>query len=308
MSWKNETSVKEFWLLGFQNAHNLKIPLFILFLAIYISILFGNLLIIVLVLGSRNLNAPMYVFLSNLSWSDIILTTVVIPTMLSVLLKNGESISFSGCISQLYLFGSSAITECFLHTVMSYDRYLAICYPLHYLQVMDFKLQLLLIAGSWIFAFLLTMITVSQMWQLHFCGPNVIDHFLCDPTTLLELSCSDTSVIELENLILGLPVTLLPLGFIIVTYAFILITILKITSSAGRQKAFSTYSSHMAVVCIYYGTLITLYVIPSKGLSVDVTKVQSLLYTVVTPLFNPIIYSLRNKEIKTVIKHIIYIR
>ncbi|XP_077329744.1 olfactory receptor 11A1-like [Lithobates pipiens] len=306
MSWKNETSATEFWLLGFQNFHNLKIPLFIIFLAIYVSILSGNLLIVALVLVSRNLNTPMYFFLSNLSSSDIILTTVVFPTMLSVLLKNGESITFSGCITQLYLFGSSAITECFLLTVMSYDRYLAICNPLHYLLIMDQKLQVLLVAWSWAFAFLLTMITVSQMCQLQFCGPNVIDHFFCDPTPLLELSCSDTSVIELENLILGLPVTLFPLGFITVTYAYILITILKITSSAGRKKAFSTCSSHLAVVCIYYGTLIMLYVIPSKGLSVNLTKVQSLLYTVVTPLFNPIIYSLRNHEIQIVIKRIIY--
>ncbi|XP_077329733.1 olfactory receptor 10A7-like [Lithobates pipiens] len=306
MSWKNETSATEFWLLGFQNFHNLKIPLFIIFLAIYVSILSGNLLIVALVLVSRNLNTPMYFFLSNLSSSDIILTTVVFPTMLSVLLKNGESITFSGCITQLYLFGSSAITECFLLTVMSYDRYLAICNPLHYLLIMDQKLQVLLVAWSWAFAFLLTMITVSQMCQLQFCGPNVIDHFFCDPTPLLELSCSDTSVIELENLILGLPVTLFPLVFITVTYAYILITILKITSSAGRKKAFSTCSSHLAVVCIYYGTLIMLYVIPSKGLSVNLTKVQSLLYTVVTPLFNPIIYSLRNHEIQIVIKRIIY--
>ncbi|XP_073480296.1 olfactory receptor 10A7-like [Aquarana catesbeiana] len=306
MSWKNETSATEFWLLGFQNFHNLKIPLFILFLAIYVSILSGNLLIIALVLVSINLNTPMYFFLSNLSSSDIILTTVVFPTILSVLLKNGESITFSGCITQLYLFGSSAITECFLLTVMSYDRYLAICNPLHYLLIMDQKLQVLLVAWSWVFAFLLTMITVSQMCQLQFCGPNVIDHFFCDPTPLLELSCSDTSVIELENLILGIPVTLFPLGFITVTYAYILITILKITSSTGRKKAFSTCSSHLAVVCIYYGTLIMLYVIPSKGLSVNLTKVQSLLYTVVTPLFNPIIYSLRNHEIQMVIKRIIY--
>lgn len=306
MSWKNESSATEFWLLGFQNFPNLKIPLFILFLAIYVSILSGNLLIIALVLVSINLNTPMYFFLSNLSSSDIILTTVVFPTILSVLLKNGESITFSGCITQLYLFGSSAITECFLLTVMSYDRYLAICNPLHYLLIMDQKLQVLLVAWSWVFAFLLTMITVSQMCQLQFCGPNVIDHFFCDPTPLLELSCSDTSVIELENLILGIPVTLFPLGFITVTYAYILITILKITSSTGRKKAFSTCSSHLAVVCIYYGTLIMLYVIPSKGLSVNLTKVQSLLYTVVTPLFNPIIYSLRNHEIQMVIKRIIY--
>ncbi|XP_040198028.1 olfactory receptor 10A7-like [Rana temporaria] len=306
MSWKNETSVTEFWLLGFQNFHNLKIPLFIIFLAIYVSILTGNLLIIALVLVSRNLNTPMYFFLSNLSSSDIILTTVVFPTMLLVLLKNGESITFSGCITQLYLFGSSAITECFLLTVMSYDRYLAICNPLRYLLIMNQKLQVLLVAWSWVFAFLLTMITVSQMCQLQFCGPNVIDHFFCDPTPLLELSCSDTSVIQLENLILGLPVTLFPLGFITVTYAYILITILKITSSSGRKKAFSTCSSHLTVVCIYYGTLIMLYVIPSKGLSVNLTKVQSLLYTVVTPLFNPIIYSLRNHEIQIGIKRIIY--
>ncbi|XP_068128152.1 olfactory receptor 11A1-like [Hyperolius riggenbachi] len=308
MGWKNQTSVTEFWLLGFQNARSLRIPLFVFFLAVYISILSGNFLIITLVVVSQNLKSPMYFFLANLSTSDLLLTTIVIPTMLSILLKSKGSINFTGCISQLYLFGSSTITECFLLTVMSYDRYLAICDPLHYFPIMDFRLQVILVTCSWVFAFLLTLITVSQMWQLQFCGPNVIDHFLCDPTPLLELSCSDTSVIHLLNLILGLPVTMLPIGFIIVTYAYILTTILKISTSSGKQKAFSTCSSHLAVVCTYYGTLITLYVIPTKGLSANLTKVQSLLYTMVTPLFNPVIYSLRNNEIHTAIQQLIYRR
>ncbi|XP_068128151.1 olfactory receptor 10A7-like [Hyperolius riggenbachi] len=302
MSWKNQTSVKEFWLLGFQNVHNFKIPLFIFFLAIYISILIGNLLIIALVIVSKNLQSPMYFFLANLSWSDVIITTIVIPFMLSVLLKSKASITFSGCITQLYLFGSFAITECFLLTVMSYDRYLAICNPLRYLSIMDLKLQVHLVTWSWVLAFFLTIITVSQMWQLKFCGPNVIDHFLCDPVPVLELSCSDTTVIQILKLYVGLPVTAFPLGFIIVTYTFILMTIMKISTSSGRQKAFSTCSSHLTVVCAYYGTLISLYVIPSNGLSVELTKVQSLLYTVLTPLLNPLIYSLRNKEIRTAIQ------
>ncbi|XP_068129435.1 olfactory receptor 10A7-like [Hyperolius riggenbachi] len=309
MDWKNQTSVTEFWLLGFHNARSIRIPLFVFFLAVYISILSGNFLIIALVVVSQSLKSPMYFFLANLSTSDLLLTTIVIPTMLSILLKSKESISFAGCISQFYLFGLSAITECFLLTVMSYDRYLAICDPLHYFSIMDSRVQVILVTCSWVFAFSLTLITVSHMWQLQFCGPNVIDHFFCDITPLLELSCSDTSVIHLLNLVMGLPVTMFPIGFIIITYVYILTTILKIsTISRGKQKAFSTCSSHLAVVCTYYGTLITLYVIPTKGLSPDVTKVQSLLYTIVTPLFNPVIYSLRNNEIRTAIQQLMHRR
>ncbi|XP_069817176.1 olfactory receptor 11A1-like [Dendropsophus ebraccatus] len=305
-SLRNQSFVTEFWLLGFQGINKLNIPLFFLFLTIYISILCGNILIIAVIMVSPNLRPPMYFFLAHLSWSDIFLTSIIIPTILSTLLKNGDKITLSGCITQLYLFGSSTITECFLLTVMSYDRYLAICHPLRYITIMDQKHRVLLVTCSWASAFLLTLTTVSQMWQLQFCGPNVIDHFLCDPTPLMALSCSDTSSIELQNLVLGVPVTLFPLSFIVVTYIYIFITIMKISSSTGRQKAFSTCSSHLVVVCMYYLTLVTLYVIPSKGLSNNLAKVQSLLYTVVTPLFNPIIYSLRNHEIRAELKRLIY--
>ncbi|XP_068129436.1 olfactory receptor 10A7-like [Hyperolius riggenbachi] len=304
MGWENKTPVTEFLLLGFQNVHNLKIPLFIFFLVIYLSILSGNLLITALVLVSQNLKSPMYFFLANLSSTDVVLTSVVIPTMLSVLMKNGEVITFPGCITQLYLFCSSAGTEFYLLTTMSYDRYLAICNPLHYLPIMDLRLRVILVISSWVLSFLLNMITVIQMCQLRFCGPNAMNHFLCDPILVLQLSCSDTSAIELQNLFLGLPATLFPLGFIFVTYIYILITILKISTSAGRQKAFSTCSSHLTVVCTYYLTIISLYVIPSKGLSADVKKVQSILYTVVTPLLNPIVYSLRNNEIQVAIQRL----
>ncbi|XP_053575507.1 olfactory receptor 11A1-like [Bombina bombina] len=292
----------EFLLLGFRNLSNYKVPLFIMFFVFYIAILIGNLLIITLVSISHSLNSPMYYFLAHLACSDISISTIVIPKMLFVVLKDRETITFIGCISQLYLFGSSAITECFLLTVMSYDRYLAICKPLHYITIMDISLRRHLTAWSWMLAFILTLITVPQIYQLQFCGPNIIDHFVCDPAPLLELSCSDTSFIELQNLILGLPVTFLPFGFIVTTYVCIFLSILKITSTFGRQKAFSTCSSHLSIVCIYYVTLVTLYVLPSKGHSYNLTKIQFLLYTMVTPLINPLIYSLRNQDVRTVLK------
>ncbi|XP_072006419.1 olfactory receptor 1J4-like [Engystomops pustulosus] len=252
-----------------------------------------------------NLKTPMYFFLTHLSWSDILLTLVTMPTMLSVLLKNGQTITFLGCITQLYLFGSTTITECFLLTAMSYDRYLAICFPLRYHTIMDFKHRVFLVTSSWVSAFLLTFIIVCQIGQLNFCANNIIDHFICDPTPLMALSCSDTSMIEFQDFVMGAPMTLCPLTFIIVTYVYIFTTIMKISTTVERQKAFSTCSSHLAVVCMYYGTLITLYVVPLKGLSSNLTKVQSLLYTVVTPLSNPIIYSLRNNEIRTELKKLL---
>ncbi|XP_075434342.1 olfactory receptor 11A1-like [Ascaphus truei] len=299
---KNQTIDTEFLLLGFQNLHNFKILLFTMFLVTYIMTLSSNLLIITLVSTSHQLHSPMYFFLAHLSVTDILLTMVIVPNMLRLIWGEGGTMSVAGCVSQFHLFAFSEASESLLLTVMSYDRYLAICHPLRYTTIMNFKLCLQLVIWSWLLGLAVTIILILPISQLQFCGPNVIDHFFCDFAPLVKNSCSDISFIVIEVFVLTFPVDVLPFVFIIVTYVCICLTILRIPSTTGRQKAFSTCSSHLTVVGTFYGTLIIIYVIPSRGHTFNINKVLSLLYTVVTPFFNPIIYSLRNQEIKTALR------
>ncbi|XP_075434305.1 olfactory receptor 10A3-like [Ascaphus truei] len=305
---ENQTTVTEFLLLGFPTIHNFKILLFFVFLLLYICNLAGNVLIIVLVSTSHKLHTPMYFFLSHLSLSDILLTTDIVPNMLYIIMAEGGVISLVGCITQYFFFAVSAGAECFLLTVMSYDRYLAICHPLRYYSIMDFKLCFQLVFWSWFFSFMATLNIVICISSFQLCNPNVIDHFFCDTNTLLEHSCSDRFILDIVIFVIGIPVVVFPFVFIILTYVCIFLTILKISSSTGRQKSFSICSSHLSVVCSYYGTLIAKYMVPSKGQSLTVMKITSLLYTVITPLFNPIIYTLRNKEIQAALWKCISIR
>ncbi|KAM4697230.1 olfactory receptor 6P1-like [Discoglossus pictus] len=213
--------------------------------------------------------------------------------------------SFIGCITQFQLFGTSTGTECLLITVMSYDRYLAICNPLWYMSIMDTKLKYHLVICSWLLGFTITLTISVLVGTLHFCGPNIIDHFFCDFGPLLKLSCSDTYIITIVDYVVTIPITILPFVFIILSYTYISVTILRIPSASGRKKTFSTCSSHLAVVCMFYVSLIATYVIPATGRSVIVQKALSFLYTVMTPLFNPLIYSLRNQEIRTGFRKIV---
>ncbi|XP_053330327.1 olfactory receptor 5V1-like [Spea bombifrons] len=306
MNRENQTAVKEIVLLGFQALHNFKIFYFLLFLMLYTLTLTGNVTIVTLVTVSPNLKHPMFFFLGHLSMTDIILTTNIVPNMLCAILKEGITVSLSACIVQLQFFGISLGAECLLLTVMSYDRYLAICNPLQYNSIMVAKLRLQLAVSCWLLGFIISFITVILVSKLDFCGPNFIDHFFCDLLPLLQLSCSDTFSVRLENILLGTPITLFPAIIIVITYVCIFNAIFKIPSTSGRQKTFSTCSSHLTVVAIFYGTLVTLYIIPSSGYSLNANKVLSLLYTVVTPLFNPIIYSLRNKEIRVAFKRYVF--
>ncbi|MEE6507807.1 hypothetical protein FKM82_030975 [Ascaphus truei] len=305
---ENQTTVTEFLLLGFPAIHNFKILLFLVFLLIYICTLAGNVLIIVLVSTNHQLRTPMYFFLSHLSLSDILLTTDIAPNMLYVILAEGAVISLAGCITQYFLFSAPAVAECFLLTVMSYDRYLAICHPLRYSAIMDFKLCCQLAFWSWFLGFMATLNMVIFVCSFQLCNPNVIDHFFCEMSILLEHFCSDRFILDTVVFVLGIPVVVFPFVFIIGTYTYIFLTILRISSTTGRQKAFSTCSSHLAVVCTYYGTLFAKYVVPSKGQSLTLMKITSLLYTIATPLFNPIIYTLRNKEIRETLWKCISIR
>ncbi|XP_056409462.1 olfactory receptor 1468-like [Hyla sarda] len=299
---KNVTAVYKFFLLGFQINGDVRILLFCLFLVVYCGTICGNLLIISLVSSSRNLRTPMYFFISHLSISDILISTDIVPNMLHIVLNNGGAITFIGCITQIYIFSSSENVECFVLAVMSYDRYVAICNPLHYSSIMTSGHCVISSIICWFVGFLITLFFVITFVKLNFCGPNIIDHFFCDIMPLLDLSCSDTFIVHLVKYIIGTPVLFIPTTIIVVSYTYIVSSVLRISSSIGRQKAFSTCSSHLIVVSIFYGTLIGVYLVPTKGRTLSMSKILSLLYTVFTPLVNPLIYSLRNKDIRKAVQ------
>ncbi|XP_073441721.1 olfactory receptor 1M1-like [Dendrobates tinctorius] len=305
---RNQTIAIEFFLLGFGGLHGLQIPLFLLCLLIYVLCLIGNLIIIALVSSSHLLDSPMYFFLCHLTVCDMLLTTDIVPSLLHIILRNGRAMSFPECVTQYQFFGVSTGTECLLLTVMSYDRYLAICRPLSYVPTMGTKLRHLLAFGSWGLIFSITLIIAVLMSRLNFCGENIIDHFFCDFVPILQLSCSDTRLLQTINLILTAPVTLLPFMTIIFSYVCITVVIMKVPTVTGRQKAFSTCSSHLTVVSIYYLSLIAIYMVPTSGRSMTALKVLSLIYTVVTPFLNPLIYTLRNQEIKAIFVKIVCLK
>ncbi|XP_056424958.1 olfactory receptor 1496-like [Hyla sarda] len=299
MQSNNSNTVTKIFLLGFQNLHSFKILFFLLLLLIFCVTICGNLLIIMVVSYSRSLHSPMYFFLTQLSSSDILLSTIIVPNMLHVVLYEGRSLPFIDCLIQFYFFAVSETLESLFLTVMSYDRYQAICNPLHYSSVMDLTFCLKAVLLFWVMTFAATLTFTVTMSQLQFCGPNIIDHFFCDLDPILKLSCSETFNVKLEDMILAVPFMICPFMVIMVSYIYIIFTILKIPSTTGRQKTFSTCSSHLAVVSLFYGSLICIYFFPNKE---NVKKILSMFYTVVTPLLNPMIYSLSNREIKQAFK------
>uniref|UniRef100_F7EGA3 Olfactory receptor n=1 Tax=Xenopus tropicalis TaxID=8364 RepID=F7EGA3_XENTR len=295
----NHSTIQEFILVGLKDLHHFQIPVFLLVFIVYVATILGNMLIIVLVLTNHHFQSPMYFFLSHLSLCDILISTNVTPNTLQVILRGESAIPVNECLTQLYFVGSSAILECCLLSIMSYDRYLAICNPLLYSSIMSHNLPRYLALWPWLAGFLLALITHVLVLELYFCGPNIINHFFCDLAPILELSCSDTSAVGIHVSIVVTVIGVSQMLFVIATYICIFYSILNISSNTGKEKAFSTCSSHLVVVSTYYGTLIALYLAPSRGYSLTLNKILSILNTVVTPLFNPIIYSLRNKEIRT---------
>ncbi|OCT59567.1 hypothetical protein XELAEV_18000989mg [Xenopus laevis] len=298
----NQTAVTSFLLLGFQNNHLVNTLLFAVILWIYILTLGGNIFIIILVVTFPALRSPMYILLFQLSLSDILLTTNITPNMIWLLLNKEGRMLVADCLAQFYFYCVSTSIECLLLTAMSYDRYLAICNPLRYSSIMDFKLCLSMSFWCWGLSFLVAFVLDVLISHLHFCGPFIVDHYFCDFSPLLELSCSDIKNAELIDVMLAIPFVVFPFCYIIFTYISIGGTILRISSTKGRHKAFSTCSSHLIVVCMYYGSLITVYLVPSKLYTFNMNKILSLLYTVGTPFLNPVIYSLRNNEIKVVLQ------
>ncbi|XP_069618334.1 olfactory receptor 9G19-like [Ranitomeya imitator] len=294
----NETSVTQFLLLGFQNHWILNYFLFIVFLIIFTLTLLGNSIIIVLVSKSQSLKSPMYFFLSHLSFSDILLTSTITPKMLQVVKDRRGVINVTDCIVQFFFYSGATTAECLLLTVMSYDRYLAICKPLHYNSIMDIKLRSYLAFWPWLIGFMVAFVLIMFVCNLNFCGHHIMDYYMCDLAPLLKLTCSNHSILDILDFILTIPIIIFPIFFISFTYVSIFKNILNISSTIGRRKAFSTCSSHLIVVSTYYGTLMNIYMIPSNLYSYNVNKIVSPLYTAGTPLLNPIIYSLRNQEIK----------
>ncbi|NXI46383.1 O11L1 protein, partial [Galbula dea] len=294
----NFTSVLEFRLLGFNSKPHSQILLFIVVLVIYILTILGNIIIISVVMLEPQLHSPMYKFIQNLSFLEICYTTTVVPEMLANLLAKKKTISFSGCMVQLYFFVSLGATECYLLAVMAYDRFLAVCEPLHYSVVMTPESYTCLAVGSWATGVFTGFLPCLMVSRLNFCHNNLIDHFFCDISPLLKLSCSDTKVTEAVIFILSLLVLLSCFLLTLLSYLLIILSILKIPSASGKRTTFSTCSSHLVVVTIYYGAMISMYVRPTYNLSSEHNKAVSVLYTVVTPLLNPVIYSLRNKAFK----------
>ncbi|KAM4013515.1 olfactory receptor 5V1-like [Anomaloglossus baeobatrachus] len=298
----NQTLVRTFILLGLSNIFILQIVFFMLFLIMYILTLVANLTLIIVVKLNPKLHVPMYFFLSNLSLIDICFSSTVVPKILVNTISQDRSISFLGCAVQMYFHLALGGTECFLLAIMAYDRYIAICNPLRYSSIMDRRLCLGLVTGCWILSFINSFILTFLTFQLPYCNSNLISHFFCEMPPLLRLSCRDIFYNELAEYIAGAIVALGSFLLILFTYICITITVLKIRSNKARQKVFSTCASHVLVVSLYYGTIIFIHLHPRSFSSSEQDRVVTILYTVVTPMLNPIIYSIRNKDIKKAIR------
>ncbi|XP_054657056.1 olfactory receptor 1020-like [Grus americana] len=296
--WVSQTLLMEFLLLGLGDARELQTPLFLLCLATYTVTMVGKILIIVLVVRDPHLHTPMHFFLMNLSGLKTCYSSTIPPRLLASFLTGDTTISVQGCMAQFFFFGTFATSECYLLAAMSYDRYLAICQPLLYASLMNWKVCLQLVAGSWVAGPLISTGITSFISHQRFCGPSATDHFFCEEAPLLELSCSDTGMIRILIIILSFPDVVFPFLFTLASYVCIIAAVLRIPSSMGRHKAFSTCSSHLTVVIVFYGTLIIVYMLPRTVPLRQLNKTVSLFYTVLTPLINPLIYSLRNREVK----------
>ncbi|XP_021482636.1 olfactory receptor 5AC1-like [Meriones unguiculatus] len=302
---ENRTLLTEFVLKGITDRPELQVPLFLVFFLIYIITMVGNLGLIFLIWKDPHLHTPMYFFLGSLAFADACTSSSVTPRMLVNILDNGKMISLFECMAQYYVFGSSATTECFLLVVMAYDRYVAICNPLLYLVVMSNRVCTHLISVSYTIGFLHPLVHVGLLFRLTFCKSNIIDHFYCEILPLYTISCTDPSINALVVFIFAAAIQAITFMSIAVSYAHVLFSILKTKSERGRRKAFSTCSAHLFSVSLFYGTLFFMYVSPGSGPSKYKDKMYSLFYTIVIPLLNPFIYSLRNKEVLGALRKII---
>ncbi|KYO40683.1 olfactory receptor 6C74 [Alligator mississippiensis] len=299
---ENQTRVTEFILVGFTDNHWLQILLFFSLLFTYLLTVLGNLLIIVITLLDQRLQTPMYFLLRNFSLLEITLTSISVPKVLFSLASGSKTISVPGCFAQCFLYVITGTAEFFMLAAMSFDRYVAICKPLHYPSIMNNQLCTQLVLGSWVISVLYVSTPFVMFFQLPFCGPNIIDHFFCDSVPVIKLACIDTQYLQLLSVILATGSVLGTFIITIISYINIISTVMHIPSVSGRQKAFSTCVSHLTVVFIFYGSCIFMYVTPSGSSKGNFGKTVALLNNVVSPLLSPFIYSLRNKQVKDALR------
>ncbi|XP_064333713.1 olfactory receptor 10R2 [Camelus dromedarius] len=297
----NSSCVTEFLLLGFSSLGELQRVLFVVFLCLYLIILSGNLTIISVICLDHGLHTPMYFFLGVLSTSETFYTIVILPKMLINLLSVLRTLSFMSCVFQMYFFLGFAVTNCLLLGVMGYDRYAAICQPLHYAILMSWRVCGQLAVTCILGGFIVSLVGTTLVFSLPFCGSNKVNHYFCDISAVIRLACADTYINELIIFICGVLVLVVPLIFICISYGFIVSTVLKISSAEGKRKAFSTCASHLIVVIVHYGCASSVYLRPSAQYTTGTDRLVTVTYTVITPLLNPMVYSLRNRDVQLAI-------
>ncbi|XP_060244404.1 olfactory receptor 1468-like [Meriones unguiculatus] len=305
MTMNNQTIISQFLLLGLRISPKHQNLFYALFLAIYLTTVLGNLIIIILILLNSHLHTPMYLFLSNLSFSDLCFSSVTMPKLLQNMQSQVPSITYVGCLTQMYFFMVFGGLEVFFLLVMAYDRYVAICLPLQYSSIMSPNLCVCLVLLSWVLASLNSMLHTLLLARLSFCEDNVIPHFFCDISALLKLACSDIYINELMIFISGGLVSVIPFLLIILSYIQIVSSILRVSSTKVIHKVFSTCGSHLSVVSLFYGTVIGIYLCPSGNNSTVKETAMAMMYTVVTPMLNPFIYSLRNRDMKEALMRVL---
>ncbi|XP_002755308.1 olfactory receptor 8K1 [Callithrix jacchus] len=296
------TKVTEFILMGITDNPGLQAPLFGLFLIIYLATVMGNLGMVILTYLDSKLQTPMYFFLRHLSVTDLGYSTVIAPKMLVNFIVNKNIISYNWCATQLAFFEIFIITELFILSAMAYDRYVAICKPLLYVIIMAEKVCWVLVLVPYLYSTFVSLFLTIKLFKLSFCGSNIISYFYCDSIPLMSILCSDTHELELIILIFSSCNLLFSLSIVLISYTFILVAILRLNSKEGRYKAFSTCSSHLIVVIVFYGTLLFIYLQPKSSHTLATDKMASVFYTLVIPMLNPLIYSLRNREVKDALK------
>ncbi|EPY90205.1 olfactory receptor 10R2 [Camelus ferus] len=301
----NSSCVTEFLLLGFSSLGELQRVLFVVFICLYLIILSGNLTIISVICLDHGLHTPMYFFLGVLSTSETFYTIVILPKMLINLLSVLRTLSFMSCVFQMYFFLGFAVTNCLLLGVMGYDRYAAICQPLHYAILMSWRVCGQLAVTCILGGFLISLLGTILVFSLPFCGSNKVNHYFCDISAVIRLACADTYINELIIFICGVLVLVVPLIFICISYGFIVSTVLKISSAEGKRKAFSTCASHLIVVIVHYGCASSVYLRPSAQYTTGTDRLVTVTYTVITPLLNPMVYSLRNRDVQLAVRRMI---
>ncbi|NP_001000757.1 olfactory receptor Olr348 [Rattus norvegicus] len=302
---ENRTEVRYFVLVGLTNDPDLQLPLFITFFLIYTITIIGNMGLILLILSDSRLHTPMYIFLGNLSLVDFCYSSTVTPNVIAGFLTGDKIMSYNACASQMFFFANFADVENYLLVSMAYDRYVAVCKPLHYATTMTTRVCVCIVIGCYICGFLNASIYTVNAFSLSFCESNVVHHFFCDVLAVMIVSCSDRHVNELTFVYVASFNIFFALILILISYMFIFTSILKMHSAAGYQKALSTFASHFTAVSIFYGTIIFMYLQPSSSQSMDTDKIASVFYVMIIPMLNPLVYSLRNRDVKSAFTKII---